>query len=122
MLEGLATGLALDVGIDCRGSPVTEPRIETLSDGAGEKAEPTLVVGELECEGGVGRVLGDVAGLCGRSAVLSGATTGSVLGTMPEWDFRDWWWRFMMARWIVGGCTMFWGVWVGPRSGLPVLA
>lgn len=28
----------------------------------------------------------------------------------------------MMARWTVGACAMFCGMWVGPRCGLPVLA
>jgi len=43
----LADALALEVGIACRGKPPTEPRSEMLSDGAGEKADPTLAVGEL---------------------------------------------------------------------------
>ncbi len=54
--------------------------------------------------------------------MLSGVVTGSALGAMLELDLRDWWWRFRMARWIVGGCTKFWGMCVGPKSGLPVLA
>lgn len=61
-MDDLAAGFALDVGIGCRGSPATDPRMEILSDGAGENAEATLV-GEFECDDGVGRFLGDVADL-----------------------------------------------------------
>lgn len=43
---------------------VMEPRIDMLSEAAGEKAEPVLL-GELECDDGVGRFLGDVAVECG---------------------------------------------------------
>lgn len=61
-MDVLAAAFAPEVGICCRGSPATEPRMEMLSEGAGEKAEATLV-GEFVCDDGVGRFLGDVADL-----------------------------------------------------------
>lgn len=41
-----------------------EPRIDILSEAAGENAEPVLL-GELEWEDGVGRFLGEAAVECG---------------------------------------------------------
>jgi hypothetical protein len=52
-------------------------------------------VGE-ETEEGVGRSCGDCS-----------CTPGSSLGAMFEFDRLAWWWRFMIARCIVGGCAMF---------------
>lgn len=68
--------------------------MDIFSEAAGEKAEPVLV-GEFECEEGVGRLfLGDAWGALGGGRV----TPGSLLGAMLELDRRDWWWRFMRAR------------------------
>lgn len=67
-----------------------------LSEAAGEKAEPVLL-GELEWEDGVGRFFGDVADECGCRGG-GRLEPGSALGAMCEFDRRDWWCRFIMAR------------------------
>lgn len=57
-----------------------------FSEAAGEKAEPVLV-GEFECDEGVGRLFfGDTWGALG-----GGSATGSLFGAMLEFDRRDWW-------------------------------
>jgi hypothetical protein len=52
-----------------------------LSDGAGENPEAVLV-GELECDEGVGRLFGDGA--------MGDWLMGSCFGAMLELDLRDW--------------------------------
>lgn len=75
---------------------VMEPRIDTLSEAAGEKAP--VLVGEFECDDGVGRLfLGEVAVECGwRGGGNTGP--GSAFGAIFEFDRRDWWCRFIIAR------------------------
>jgi len=41
---------------------------------------------------------------------------------MFELDRLAWLCLFIIARWTVGACAMFCGIWVGPRWGLPVFA
>lgn len=98
------------------------------SDTGGERARwlpkgwPELD-GEFACDGGVGRLLGDRTDAgCGGVDIWVAPTFVSSLGPTLEVDFRDWWCRFMMARWIGGGCTRGWVTCVGPRFGLVVLA
>lgn len=58
-----------------------------------------MLEGELECDDGVGRFLGDDAVLCvfvwrgGGTALM----LGSIFGAMLELDLREWW-RPMMPR------------------------
>ena len=76
---------------------------------AGEAPKADVVaVGEAECEGGVGLVLGDVAE-AGPWAAAKDEMPGSTLGAMLELDLRAWC-RLRMARGIGGGCTRFWGI------------
>lgn len=86
--------VGLDVGVDefkliC-GRPATEPRIDVLSEAAGEKADPGFF-GELECEEGVGLFLGDVAAAGAGWTCIEGGRErpGSALGAMEELDRRD---------------------------------
>lgn len=73
--------MVTDMGvICCRDSAVADPLMDMLSEGAGEKVE--TAVGELECEEGVGRVLGDEADLCGwrgGGRVIPGSALGAIL-------------------------------------------
>jgi hypothetical protein len=62
--------------------------MDILSDAAGEKAEPVLL-GELECDGGVGLFFGEDA--AGWTCSGGGSVIGSPLGAMLEFDRRDWW-------------------------------
>lgn len=83
--------------------------LETV--GEGPDWPPKLApVGEGATDGGVGRVRGDTVG-CGKpcAGVDIAAAPGSSLGAMLEADRRDWC-LFKMARWIGGGCTIFWGM------------
>lgn len=107
----------------CGGCP--EWRSDTESDTGGERAGwlPKVgagLAGEWACDGGVCLPLGDSTDGCG--GVDTGCAPGSSFGGTLEWDRRDWWWRFMIARCIVGGCARGWGTWVGPRVGLVVFA
>lgn len=78
--------MELDVGAgnDCRDSPATEPRIETLSDEVGEKAEQAAG-GEPSCEVFSRFFEGPV-----HLWADEGAAPDSVLGAMLETDLRDW--------------------------------
>lgn len=77
----------------------------------GEKAVP-LLPGECERVGGDWRLLGE-------PSRLTPPTLVSTLGAREEMDLRE---RLMMERWMGGGWTRFWGMWVGPSVGLPVFA
>lgn len=70
-----------------------------LSESVGEKP---VLVGEAEWDDGVGRPFGDADTPCGGGS----GWDGSLLGAMLEFGLR-WWWRFMMALCIGGGCTRF---------------
>lgn len=61
--------------------------MDMLSEGAGEKPGFVLL-GELECDDGVGRFLGEVAFECGCSGG-GNVAPGSVFGAMLEFDRRD---------------------------------
>lgn len=80
----------------------------------GETAElpkPGLgLVGDVACEGGVGRDLGEVTACRPWMDGATEAAPGSSLGAMLEADLREWWCLFRMALWMGGGCTMFWGI------------
>jgi hypothetical protein len=97
------------------------------SDPAGEapcwEPKDAVPLGEAECDDGVCRFLGDRAEGWACIGGGSGDTgmPGSSFGAMPDADLRAWC-LFKMARWMGGGCTRFWGTWVGPRFGLPVFA
>lgn len=59
----LDVGVAMEMGVICwRDSPEIEPLMDRVSEAAGENAE-LVVLGELECEEGVGRFFGDGADL-----------------------------------------------------------
>lgn len=90
---GLAVGLMVGVDKGWWDKVVADPRIETLSDGAGEKTAQAAG-GELASEA-LGWFLGE--------AVALPAVPGSDLGAIMDTDLRDWWWRFMMARCSGGG-------------------
>jgi hypothetical protein len=65
------------------------PLTDKESDAAGEKADPVLL-GELECEEGVGRFFGDEAEWL---VCKGGGSTapGSLFGAMLDAERRDWW-------------------------------
>lgn len=68
-----------------------------------------VLPGEFECDDGVGLlVLGDDAWASGCSGDDTPAAPGSVF--IEDADRRAAWCRFMIARWIGGGCTRFWGI------------
>lgn len=93
---------------------VTDVRDEIWSDAAGDSAagppntEPDAV-GELEwLLEGVGRLRGEAIapGPPWCSGGGSGVMGPSIFDTIDP-GLRFWLWRFMMARWIGGGWTMF---------------
>lgn len=64
---------------------VIGPFIDKESDAAGENPW-TVLVGELECDGGVGRVLGEAVVRCG----VGRFAPASVFGAIAEFPRRDW--------------------------------